>query len=270
MKAFITLLSSTNYYDGVVVLKRSLQAVKSQYPLYCALSANVGEHIENSLKKENIETLRLIQHIDMPERISSDIPYAHWNNTFDKLLIWGFTQFEKLVFLDSDLLILNNIDNLFEREAFSGVCAGKSYPGNEDWKGINSGVMVLVPANDVKQALIDLIPTVVAEHRKQNRLIGDQDILQYYLTDKWDDTPSLQLDEGYNIFADFLNYYIKDMGYSWNNKTDKTIYVVHFIGQNKPWMKLSMRKCYWLLKNLIWNPYYLNARRKFRRYLSCK
>lgn len=31
---------------------------------------------------------------------------------------------------------MNNIDSLFYREPFSCVCAGKSYPGNENWKGI--------------------------------------------------------------------------------------------------------------------------------------
>ena len=44
--------------------------------------------------------------IDTPNRISSDVPNAHWNNTFDKLQIWGLTQFEKLVFLIRIYLLL--------------------------------------------------------------------------------------------------------------------------------------------------------------------
>lgn len=270
MKTFVTLLSDIKYFDGVVVLKRSLQAVKSQYPLYCVISADVDEDLEKRLHAEEIKTIRLANKINPPNRISSSFCYAHWNKTFDKLQIWGLVQFEKIVFLDSDLLILNNIDELFEHKPFSGVCAGKSYPGNEDWKGINSGVMVIKPDVKVEQELIELIPTVAQEYRKINQLMGDQDVLQWYLTEQWDKTPSLQLDEGYNIFADFLNYYIKDLGYSWNNKKDKIIYAVHFIGKTKPWMRLSLREQYWLLKKLIWNPYYLVARRKFRSYLYSK
>lgn len=268
MKAFVTLLSDDKYFDGVVVLKRALQAVKSKHPLVCVLSADVEKNIENQFSYEGIETIRLTDMIKTPNRIADNICYAHWNKTFDKLQIWGLTQFEKLVFLDSDLLIMNNIDALFEREPFSGVCAGKSYPGNENWKGINSGVMVIKPDLKVEQELINLIPFVASEFRKKNRLIGDQDIIQWYLTDKWDDNDALQLDEGYNIFGDFLNYYIKDLGYSWDNKDGKIIYAVHFIGKTKPWMKLSLREHYWLLKKLIWNPYYIMARRKFRSYLS--
>ena len=38
---------------------------------------------------------------------------AHWNNCFDKLLIFGMTEFDKLIFLDSDMYIIENIDHLF-------------------------------------------------------------------------------------------------------------------------------------------------------------
>lgn len=264
-KAYVTLLSDVNYYDGVIVLKRSLQAVNAQYPLYCALSKSIPNFIENKLLNEGIKVLRLIDHIDISDHLTDN--NNHWSKTFDKLLIWGFVQFEKIVFLDSDLLILNNIDSLFNYESFSGVCAGKSYPGNENWKGINSGVMVIVPDLNVKQALLDLIPKTIDECQKNHRLIGDQDVLQLYLTDRWDNELSLQIDEGYNIFADFLNYYIKELGYSWDKTKGRTIYVVHFIGRTKPWMKLSLRKHFWLLKNYITNPFYIDAYHKFKSYM---
>lgn len=267
MKAYITLLSNAKYLEGVIVLYRSLQTVKSQYPLYCTLSTGVGEDLEKCLIQEGIKTIRLTSQIDTPNRISSDVPNAHWNNTFDKLQIWGLTQFEKLVFLDSDLLIINNIDSLFEQEPFSGVCAGKSYPGNEHFKGINSGVMVIVPDLKIKQELIGLIPTVSRAYQKQNRNMGDQDIIQWYLTEQWDNTPSLQLDEGYNVFADFLSYYIRNLGYSWNVEGNKIIYVIHFIGKTKPWMKHSVRELFWLYKMFVLNPYYYIAYKKYRGYL---
>ncbi len=270
MKAFVTLLSDERYLDGVVVLKRSLLAVKSQYPLYCVLSADIEESVEKRLNQEDIQCIKLTNLVEVPDKIASEHSYSHWNKTFDKLQIWGLTQFEKLVFLDSDLLIVNNIDSLFEHKSFSGVCAGKSFPGNASWKGINSGVMVVKPNLEVERKLIELIPVVSQECKNKAIPIGDQDVIQRYLTDSWDNTPSLQLDEGYNIFADFLKYYIKELGYSWSDKSDKVIYIVHFIGRGKPWMKLSLRGNCWLLKNMICNPYYMTARRKFRAYLSNK
>lgn len=267
MRAYITLLSNERYYPGVVALSRMLQAVVSKHPLYCVLSASVDRNIEEHLLAEGIACVRLKSHIEALNVIAAEHCYSHWNNTFDKLQIWGLTQFEKIVFLDSDILVLNNIDSLFDHEPFSGVCAGKSWPGNEGWRGINSGVMVVQPNLDIMQKLIALVPTVAKECKRANRLMGDQDVLQRYLTGKWDETPSLQLEEGYNVFADFLNYYIKNLGYSWDGKGEHTIYIIHFIGRTKPWMRLSLRERYWLLKKLIWNPYYIIARRKFRKYL---
>lgn len=268
MRAYITLLSNKRYILGVIALNRMLRTVKSQYPLYCALSSDVEETVVSKLESDGICCIRLKNHIETSYRISGENCYAHWNNTFDKLQIWGLTQFEKLVFLDSDLLIMDNIDALFGHAPFSGVCAGKSWPGNENWRGINSGVMVVKPDIEVKRKLLELVPIVAEKYKQANRLMGDQDILQYYLTEKWDETPSLQLDEGYNIFADFLNHYIKNLGYSWNEKGKNKIYVVHFIGRTKPWMKLSLRERYWLLKKMIWNPYYIIARHKFLQYLQ--
>ncbi len=268
MKAFITLLSSADYYDGVIVLKRSLQAVRSRYPFYCVLAANIDELIEGRLIKDGIQFVRLTQHVDTHSRISGGSSFERWNNTFDKLQIWGLTQFEKIVFLDSDVLVMNNIDHLFDCEPFSGVCAGKSYPGHDNWTGINSGVMVIEPDIHVKRKLIELIPIVSHAYEQKNRLMGDQDVLQWFLKDRWDDNSSLQLDEGYNVFADFLKYYIRSLGYSWEDEAYKKIYVVHFIGKAKPWMKLSLRERYWLLKKWILNPYYIEVRRKYRYYLS--
>lgn len=209
MKVFTTLLSDESYLDGVLVLNRALTAVKSRYPLYCVVSSNIRDDLEKSLYAEGVKTIRLKKQITTPKSISNDYCYAHWNKTFDKLQIWGLTQFEKIVFLDSDLLVIHNVDSLFDRAPFSGVCAGKSYPGNEDWRGINSGVMVIKPDKNVEASLIGLIPLVAQEYERIGRLMGDQDIIQWYLTDKWNEKSSLQIDEGYNIFADFLDYYIK-------------------------------------------------------------
>lgn len=270
MRSYVTLLSDARYVDGVIVLHRALRAVNSIYPLHCVLSVGVDDEVKEKISEEGIAYIQLKQHIATSSVIPKKHCYSHWNNTFDKLQIWGLTQFDKIVFLDSDLLILNNIDSLFEHDPFSGVCAGKSFPGNENWHGINSGVMVLKPDESVMQELIDFIPNVVEVCKREDRPMGDQDVLQYYLTEKWDATPSLQLDEGYNVFGDFLNYYIKNLKYSWDDKAKRKIYIVHFIGHTKPWMKLSLRERYWLLKKLLFNPYYIVARRKFRSYLYKK
>lgn len=269
MKAYITLLSTDNYYPGVIVLNRSLKKNHAQYPLFCAISEGVNESIRRQLEQEGVTCLVLSGQTLNCEPSSQNKNNSNWSNSFDKLRLWGLTQFEKLVYLDSDLLIRSNIDFLFDAEPFSGVCAGKSYPGNEKWHGINSGVVIIKPDTDTEEALIKLLPSTLEEFGKRGCSVGDQDILQFYLSDSWDECKRLHLDDGLNMFADFLHHYIKNADYSWNNDdiSKKRIYIVHFIGKYKPWMSPSISNLLWIIRMSIRNPYYLRAFREFRSYL---
>lgn len=267
MKAYVTLLSNKSYLEGVLVLYRSLKAVQARYPLYCVLSVSVEDEVQKELEQEGIGCIRLA-HAAVNGNINPEGQgFSHWNFTFDKLQIWGLTQFEKIVFLDSDMLIIRNVDGLFEREPFSAVCADSSYPGNEGWAGgLNSGLMVIEPDKETEKQLLLCIKPVVEENQKQNRLVGDQDVVKFFISD-FGQRSSLHLDEGYNIFADHLTYYIRHLGYSLGNKTRKPIYVVHFIGKAKPWMKKTLRQYVWLLKMCLGNPYYVAAYRKYMKFL---
>ena len=267
MKAYVTLLSNKSYFEGVLVLSRSLKAVQAQYPLYCVLSLSVDNEVQKELEQEGIGCIRLA-HAAVDGNVNPEGQgFSHWNFTFDKLQIWGLTQFEKIVFLDSDMLIVNNIDELFEREPFSAVCADSSYPGNEGWAGgLNSGLMVIEPDKETEKQLLLCVKPVVEESQKQNRLVGDQDVVKYFISD-FGQRVSLHLDEGYNIFADHLTYYIRHLGYSLNNKTGKPIYVVHFIGKAKPWMKKTLRQYLWTIKMCLGNPHYIIVYRRFRKLL---
>ena len=164
MKAYITLLSNKNYLEGVLILNESLKKVNSAYPLYCMLSPNVDNSIQNRLENANVYCIRINKSvIENQESVNNDF-FSYWNYTFDKLMIWGLTQFEKLVYLDSDMVILKNIDLLFDKESFSAVCAGKSFPGNDSWIELNSGVIVLTPDSEIEKKLIALAPKIIEEY----------------------------------------------------------------------------------------------------------
>ena len=46
MRAYITLLSNKSYFEGVLILHRSLKAVQARYPLYCVLSISVEDEVQ--------------------------------------------------------------------------------------------------------------------------------------------------------------------------------------------------------------------------------
>lgn len=263
MKAYITLLSTDSYYDGVVALSRSLQMVSSRYPLYVAISRDVSDTVCDKLISQDVNIIKLGNSVNIPEGSAQTI-MPHWSYTFDKLQIWGLTQFEKLVFLDSDMMVVRNIDHLFDREPFSAVAADCSYPGNEGWAGgLNSGLMVIVPNKDIENSLVQMAESVIKDFQMNGKSVGDQDVIKAYCK-KWATSHNLHLDEGYNVFADHITYYVRNLGYSLSSKGNKPIYVVHFIGKFKPWMRFGIKDIVRFIVNIIKNPYYLLIFNKYK------
>lgn len=265
MRAYITLLSNDRYLPGVLGLKNALTKLNAKYPLVCALSVGVPKDCEDILNRNGIDTIRFTS-TALKTDLSSVGSFAHWDFTFDKLKIWELDQYETLVFLDSDMLILKNLDHLFGMKHFTSVCAGKSVPGHEHYTGLNSGLIVVKPDKKIAEELCNLANDITLKRTDRSQFIGDQDILHAYLPN-WDDDSVLHLDESYNVFADDLGYYIDTLGYSLDSKSSKSLYVVHFIGRCKPWMKHSLKDNLWLIKMCLKDRHYLKAYRQYKKLL---
>ena len=111
-KAYFTTLSTENYLPGVIALNQALKNVHSKYPLYALLSNEISEEIEEKLNKKGIKTIRR-EKVDLPQEIidrNRSRAKNRWNYTFDKLNIFELTDFEKIVFIDSDIYVRQNID----------------------------------------------------------------------------------------------------------------------------------------------------------------
>lgn len=229
MKAYITLLSTNEYLDGVLALYQSLQDVGSQYPLVVAVTNNIhpfAREIMNELKIEMIELEEFSFTEDCKKRLRA-FGAHHWVHTASKLQIFGLTQFEKLVFLDSDMLVLKNIDHLFE---CPHMTAAEDSPmlyaeDRESHCQLNSGLMVIEPSKEVEKSLKEL---------SLSNLLPDQELIRLQYPD-WKNEKNLHLPCTYNLFALYWEKYYK----SGINIGD--IYVLHFIGKEKPFHKNMMK-----------------------------
>ncbi|CAF1627094.1 unnamed protein product, partial [Didymodactylos carnosus] len=68
--------------------------------------------------------------------------------TFTKFHCWTLTQYQKCVFLDADCLVMQSVDDLFEREEFSAA-------PDAGWPDcFNSGVFVYRPSRDTFKQLV--------------------------------------------------------------------------------------------------------------------
>ena len=108
-ETFACVLSTDDYLEGVLVLQENLKFLKSKYDLICLINETITEETKKILDYFKIK------YIEFPkiEYVSKDNDNSHWVNTFDKFNIFKLLDYDKVVYLDSDLLILKNIDNLF-------------------------------------------------------------------------------------------------------------------------------------------------------------
>jgi hypothetical protein len=236
MEAYITLLSTPGYLPGVLALARSLQATGTRHPLVVALSPDVDPGVEAALRRHGLPTLRLPR-TPRPEGVDAGMA-PHWLNTFDKLQLFGLVQYRKLVYLDSDMMVLDCIDELFARPHMSAVPAGRLV--HPDWVRLNSGLMVIEPAAGLPQAILATLPQALqAAHAEGHSNLGDQDLINAYYAD-WPRS-RLQLDESYNLLQPLVDRYLASGRYTLPRDAGMTgaqaraIKVLHFIGAAKPW-----------------------------------
>ena len=241
MKAYITLLSTVSYLPGVIVLHDSVKRSDTPYPFWVAISSSVPPEVDAKLIDRGMYVLRLPIPIKIPLNFRENS--GHWGNTFDKIHLFGLTSFAKLVYLDSDMIVLKNIDELFDKPHLSAVAAGQlEHP---DWIRLNSGLMVIEPEDQLPEKMVGVIDRAVEEvSALGSNKIGDQDIVNAYYRD-WPHRKDLHLDDGYNLFFSDLDAYIDRHGYQISveaNKSSKNVHVVHFVGPQKPWMKWANAK----------------------------
>lgn len=238
--AYITLSTSKSYLLGIMAMYLSLKKTGTTIPLYAMLSSElVRKETElcERLKSNGIYIIEYNNSIPIPQQLidsNENHGDSRFSHTFDKLLVFEQTQFDKIVYLDADIYILHNLDHLFQLPHMSAMIAGKSYPGNEDWVDLTSGIMTITPQQGLSSQFEKLIPEVI----KAKGICGDQDILQAYYTE-WTHCPELDMGEKYGVIAYYAKYYEQQLGYKYTNIVDdpKSVAVIHYAGEMKPWMQ---------------------------------
>lgn len=238
-------------------MARSLKATGTKIPFECVCSKDLDENVVARLHQYGIATSRLSKSAAEGLEIPNVSAYSHWKYTFDKLLLWDIRgQFDKLVFLDSDMLITSNIDFLFECPDFSACQAGHFL--NPDWVRLNSGLMVIVPNEETMKGLMAQLVITLRKYAAEGKNVGDQDVINDFMPD-WSSREELHLPEGLNMFFKHLTL-AKVAGFSFDaTDVDKRISVVHFIGAEKPWHLHGLKRMLYPMNVLLKNRYGLHA-----------
>ncbi len=115
MRAYVTLLTQPNYLPGVRVLRASLARTGSPYPLAVMVTEAIDADARRLLAEEGC-LVRPVDPVQPDGGLTGHYANARFAEVWTKLAAWQLTEFERIVFLDADMLVVATMDELFELE----------------------------------------------------------------------------------------------------------------------------------------------------------
>jgi alpha-N-acetylglucosamine transferase len=234
-QAFATLVTNDEYGLGALALARSLRWTGTEAQLV-VLATPDGKHLD-ALEREGCRIVPVRQpdvsegfrERHSREALHRAAPFNKGNkpafhdpvDNFCKLELWKLEEYEKIVFLDADAIVVKPIDVLFKYPEFSG--APNLYEELADFHRLNSGVFVAEPSRATYDALIGALDQPGVFWRRT-----DQTFLETYFPD-WHKLP----------------YTFNTMQYVYFNLPElwvwKSIHVVHY-QYEKPWAEQNPKR----------------------------
>ncbi|AOA64676.1 Glycogenin glucosyltransferase [Komagataella phaffii CBS 7435] len=236
-EAYISLLIGDGYLPGALYLANRIRQFDNERDLVILVS-DISIKVHRLLERFYSKVVVLL-----PDSKIATSPYnapelhllnrPDLENVLNKIHIFHQTHYEKLLYVDLDVLILNDFKGLFDIEVKEWELYAVSDIGWPDY--FNSGLMLFKPSANVFRHLLALLTEVPGVSYDG----GDQGLINYVFQNKWlrtgDDTKRCGV--WYNLSFAFnmtLSNNYESLPSVLRNLTD--IKLVHFIGIVKPWM----------------------------------
>lgn len=144
--------------------------------------------------------------------------------------LFSLRRYDKIVYLDADMLVVDDISGLLEHQVDFAACPLQKGEGMELSRdvgnplkkgrtGFNAGLLVVSKTYLNKRVLRDLVQ--LTKSRNSPHWSGNQVVLNIYFQDRW--TP---LPQCYNRTTDLFKRDIAE-----------ETKIFHFVGESKPWQK---------------------------------
>jgi len=230
VNAFVTLLTSESYIQGVVALAHSLHLTNTQNEIVCMVTKDISSDIVDKLEKPRKLFDRIIYVDEYNSKDQKNLKLLgrpELGITFTKLNVWKLVQYDYVAFLDADTIVLKNIDSLFDQIKQVHNQGNVAFIAAPDvgWPDhFNSGVFVCKPDIQTYSDLIDFSTSIGSFDG------GDQGLLNRYFN-QWNNIPNARLSFKYNVTPS--TFYTYAPAYQ---EHQDDIKVVHFIGNSKPWL----------------------------------
>ena len=245
-KKAIVLAANYAYVEQVITTIKSICYHNRSIRFYLINSDFPNEwlkQLNKRLEKFDSEIINCRVTSEQISRYKTDISYT----VFLRYFVADFVKEDKALYLDCDLVVTKNLDDLFATDLQDYPLAairdfgGRAYFGREIF---NAGVLLINNAlwkqENITQKLIDLTNEW---HDKVDQ--ADQSILNMLFENKW-----LELDFDNNhivIHERFANYSFPD-GQEYPG-------IIHYLSERKPWhvhASQTYRDVWWYYNNMEW------------------
>ena len=112
MYAWVTLLTQPDYYIGVQALHRSLKRSETQWPLIVMVTDAIDLTTREALQAQGC-VIHPVEPLMPDAHLEQHYASAQFGEVWGKLRAWELTGCGRVVFLDADMLVLRNMDELF-------------------------------------------------------------------------------------------------------------------------------------------------------------
>ncbi|TPX32348.1 hypothetical protein SmJEL517_g04495 [Synchytrium microbalum] len=212
---YATLLTTDSYAVGVNVLAKCLYNHGSRYNLVVMCTNNLSDKATQSLEQLPNVIIKRIQKMLPSENAATNFVYERFSDVFTKFEVWKLIEYQKVCQLDADMLIIKNMDEVFDllpegrKLASTSACIcnvmkNPRYPSfwtpancAHTWKGrnqpvpassprsLNAGILLLRPSMETFKVMSEFLSTATDLTKYQ---FGDQDWLNEYFPD-WVEMP---------------------------------------------------------------------------------
>ncbi|OMJ24049.1 Glycogenin-1 [Smittium culicis] len=246
--AYATLVTNDSYVNAALVLAHSIRSTYTKYKILClATVSNISpsnlSRLKNSfdsvinvntLTSNNTQGLQLLERLDLAD-------------TYTKIQLWNpdlFPNYNSICYLDSDIIVLQNLDSIFQRYSIYSEELDSSNPQmhglisaapDMGWPDcFNSGVMLIHPNSSTFFDLLNLVindQNLINSNSKGLSFDGaDQGLLNHYFS-HWSCSPAnYRLSFTFNVTGSQFYSYSPAINYN-----QSKIKLIHFAGQKKPW-----------------------------------
>ena len=229
--AYLIIISNEDFVDGALVLGRSL---RMNSPFLRESKADMCLIVPRG-RISPVSQVRLFRdglfdHVIEVNPLAEMAPKAFWKDTFDKIYMFNLTQYDKVVFMDADMVcVRRDMDELFQDQFAKIAADGSNVAAIGDKHGFGAakgayfqtGMMVIRPKSNVFNGIYKLfIDNVPPNGNLYNRGMHGRDgvLLRDYFKDN---------------FQPLDNKYSRNLNPRW--RIPQGVISLHLRGKHKPW-----------------------------------